>query len=193
MKTLEEIAEYFGTDKSSIRHDYTREYDKLFTSFRFEEFHMLEIGVLNGNSARMFGEYFPNAIVHMLDCVDKLDVLGDDFIFHLGDQGNRADLKRIMREIGHDLWLVLDDGSHIAEHQIISFEEIWPYLAVGGMYIIEDLHVAYSKTGDSKAVEYFFHKVHQLHKNEHKRKRRKIDIESINFLRDRVVIKKKEA
>ncbi len=39
--------------------------------------------------------------------------------------------------------VVLDDGSHIATLQRISFEALFPMLPDGGLYIIEDTHTAY--------------------------------------------------
>jgi hypothetical protein len=39
--------------------------------------------------------------------------------------------------------IIIDDGSHVASHQKISFETLFPLLAPGGIYVIEDMHTAY--------------------------------------------------
>jgi hypothetical protein len=39
--------------------------------------------------------------------------------------------------------VVIDDGGHTMEQQINSFEELWPALNDGGVYIAEDLHTSY--------------------------------------------------
>lgn len=39
--------------------------------------------------------------------------------------------------------VVLDDGSHVAGHQRVSFETLFPLLNAGGLYIIEDMHTSY--------------------------------------------------
>jgi len=39
--------------------------------------------------------------------------------------------------------IIIDDGSHINEHVITSFNTLFPYLKDGGIYIIEDLQTAY--------------------------------------------------
>src|SRR5690606_25272310 len=39
--------------------------------------------------------------------------------------------------------IVLDDGSHVAAHQATSFDVLFPLLAEGGLYVVEDLHTAY--------------------------------------------------
>ena len=38
---------------------------------------------------------------------------------------------------------ILDDGSHVCAHQIASFENLWPHLADGGVYMVEDCHTSY--------------------------------------------------
>ena len=47
-----------------------------------------------------------------------------------------------MREMG-GLDIVMDDGSHVATHQRVSFETLFPLLADGGLYLIEDTHTSY--------------------------------------------------
>jgi cephalosporin hydroxylase len=39
--------------------------------------------------------------------------------------------------------LIVDDGSHRSEHVIASFEVLFPLLARGGLYVIEDAHRSY--------------------------------------------------
>jgi hypothetical protein len=38
-----------------------------------------------------------------------------------------------------DYEIDLQDGSHVEEHQSLSFRVLWKYIAVGGLYIIEDV------------------------------------------------------
>ena len=38
-----------------------------------------------------------------------------------------------------------DDGSHVPSHQKTSFEELWPSVAEGGMYVIEDIETSWWK------------------------------------------------
>jgi hypothetical protein len=39
--------------------------------------------------------------------------------------------------------VVIDDGSHVADHARQSFEYHLPLLSPGGLYVIEDLHTSY--------------------------------------------------
>jgi len=42
--------------------------------------------------------------------------------------------------------IIIDDGSHHGEHQLISFNTLFPLLSPGGFYIIEDCLCAYDST-----------------------------------------------
>lgn len=56
--------------------------------------------------------------------------------------GNQAD-GVFLRTLGDERYdLIIDDGSHVPEHQIESFNVLFEYLNSGGLYVIEDLHVA---------------------------------------------------
>ncbi len=60
----------------------------------------------------------------------------------IGSQDDPAFLRSVIDEMGSPD-IILDDGSHVSDHQKISFETLWPLLKVGGLYVIEDLHTAY--------------------------------------------------
>lgn len=36
--------------------------------------------------------------------------------------------------------IIIDDGSHISSHQILTFNVLWDKLKIGGLYFIEDIH-----------------------------------------------------
>ena len=39
--------------------------------------------------------------------------------------------------------VIIDDGSHVGRMQLEAFRSLWPHLAPGGVYIVEDLMFAY--------------------------------------------------
>ena len=61
---------------------------------------------------------------------------------HHGDQNATSDLDRVFKDSGGEPFdVIVDDGSHINEHQIRSFEHLMMmgYVAKGGVYFIEDI------------------------------------------------------
>ena len=38
---------------------------------------------------------------------------------------------------------MIDDGGHTMEQQIVSIETLFPLLADGGVYLVEDTHTSY--------------------------------------------------
>ena len=59
-----------------------------------------------------------------------------------GDQTDRELLRRVSDEAG-GFDIVIDDGGHHMQQQIVSFEELYPRLRDPGVYICEDLHTSY--------------------------------------------------
>jgi len=58
-----------------------------------------------------------------------------------GDAGLKEDLERAMIEFGNEPFdVVIDDGSHINDHQILGLEYLFrDWIKAGGLYIIEDI------------------------------------------------------
>lgn len=119
-------------------------YDANFSRFRNSDVRMLEIGVFRGGSLELWRDYFgPQATIFGIDinpdCAGYADPPNQ---VRIGSQADPAFLQGVVREMG-GVDIVLDDGSHIADHQSTSFRTLWPLLADGGLYVIEDLHTAY--------------------------------------------------
>src|SRR5262249_14218852 len=66
----------------------------------------------------------------------------DGIDIEIGDQSDPLLWRRIIDKYT-DFDVIIDDGSHIADHQRASFLSLWPHLRDGGTYIIEDCHTSY--------------------------------------------------
>ena len=55
------------------------------------------------------------------------------------DASNFTTLQRL--PVPEQLDLIIDDAAHVLSHQITSLEALWPKLAPGGVFIVEDLTV----------------------------------------------------
>jgi hypothetical protein len=91
--------------------------------------------------------YFgPDAVLFGIDivphCRDKIEALGLNCSGRTGSQADPEFLLSVVDEMG-GLDIVVDDGSHVAEHQVASFKTLFPLLSDGGIYICEDLHTSY--------------------------------------------------
>lgn len=60
-----------------------------------------------------------------------------------GDQGDPNVLQSFMAEYGTDFDIIVDDGGHTMQQQIISLETLWQAIRPGGMYFCEDLETSW--------------------------------------------------
>ena len=116
-------------------------YDKYFTPYRDLEINILEIGVDNGDSLRIWREYFSKANICGID-IDKKNFEIKDTNILQGDQSDHKFLNTLVTEYKH-FDIIIDDGSHQAKHIISSFNYLFPYLNNNGLYVIEDLQTSY--------------------------------------------------
>lgn len=152
MRTLDSIAIECGTDKSSNGHSYCQYYDMIFDPIRFKQNNLLEIGIDKGGSLRMWREYMPHSMIHGIDIrgdYGELEQLGGVYT-HIVDQSNKGELIVFASQFpdGH-FNIILDDGSHQSEDMVLTFETLFPYLASGGYYVIEDLLCVYDSRWNS--------------------------------------------
>ena len=126
-------------------------YEKHFSRFRGKDINLLEIGVQNGGSLQMWKYYFksnyPNAKVNLygIDIDEKAKSLEDDendIKIFIGSQSDREFLRKIKKEIPK-LDILIDDGGHTMEQQIVTFEEMYEHVKDDGVYLCEDTHSSY--------------------------------------------------
>jgi hypothetical protein len=121
-------------------------YEKYFSGYLGRPIRMLEIGVWNGGSAQMWKDYFADGSqIVGIDIDSRCKQFEEDGIaICIGSQADPDFLRRVNEEYG-PFDIILDDGSHINEHQIITFECLFPLLVDGGIYMCEDTHTSYWK------------------------------------------------
>ncbi|MCY1127045.1 hypothetical protein OU426_09275 [Frigidibacter sp. RF13] len=169
---LTDLADRFGSDKGSSKHRYTELYEMLFRPLRDREIRFLEMGLQIGGpehgesadrkttdlpSVRMWLDYFPRAAIHGLDVSDFSWFTHDRFTFHRCDMDERANIAAVTQALP-DFDIIIDDASHASHHQQFGFLELFPKLASGGLYIIEDLRwqpEAYERDGITKTADLF--------------------------------------
>ena len=142
--TLGSILARHQSDKATY-HGYERFYETVFEPFRDRTFNMLEIGLEDGASLRAWLEYFPKAHVYVMDI--KSQGTGERHTILQGDQSSLPDLERVCKSVGKAS-IVIDDGSHVPEHQLLTFNTLFPnVLEEGGWFVLEDIETSYWTNG----------------------------------------------
>jgi hypothetical protein len=121
-------------------------YSRLFEPYRVKKtaVRFLEIGVSRGGSLELWRSYFgADAIIYGIDINPSCAAFNDNRTqVRIGSQADPKFLAGVVAEMG-GVDIVLDDGSHIASHQRISFDTLFPLLSDGGLYVVEDVHTSY--------------------------------------------------
>jgi len=145
---LAALALRFGSDKWG-GHWYTPHYEQHFAPYADRPVRMLEIGIggyqaagMGGASLRMWKHYFRRGLIHGLDIADKS---GHDETRVRTIRGDQSDVDFLvaLNERHGPFDIVIDDGSHLSEHVIVSMTTLFPLLRHGGLYVVEDLETSY--------------------------------------------------
>ena len=139
MKDLIKIGRKYPSNKNIS--GFIELYEKYFAPFRKSKINILEIGVENGDSLRIWSKYFKNANICGIDIVKKNFKIDNVKIFQ-GDQSDYYFLSTLVKKY-KKFDIIIDDGSHKANHIISSFNYLFPYLSDTGLYVIEDLQTSY--------------------------------------------------
>lgn len=140
-------------------HWYAQHYEAHFHSIRHKKVSLLEIGIggygnpqSGGNSLRMWRTYFPNGRIYGIDLYDKSRCDSRRIKTFQGSQTNAQFLDSVVAEIGH-ISIIIDDGSHQNDDVLFTFHYLFPHLADGGIYAIEDTQTSYWPKYGGNAVD----------------------------------------
>lgn len=151
VESMEEIGKRTETDKIWF-HGYHRFYQFFLEQLREKPIVMLEVGIEKKKSLKMWQEYFPKAKIYGIDI--NLGFKHETGEVFKGDQSDIGFLNEVIGGIGKRADLIIDDGSHVPEHQLKTFCHLFLHLLKpGGIYTIEDIEANYWKRGATYQYE----------------------------------------
>ena len=186
MKELTIVANKYSTDKGTelyrpqaenevvihgklCHHGYTEFYDQYFSQYKTTRPTILEIGTAEGGSIKMYNEYYHgNCEIYCLDVrpeCKSIESLGDNIHFYVCDQSNPQSLQEFVNMLNVNnikFDFIVDDGSHVSEHIMLTYNYLHDYIKKDGFYIIEDLQVTVN-TEKEKSPIYFFTEFKNFH------------------------------
>lgn len=131
-------------DRDTI-HSYVDVYQELLAPYRHTAKNILEIGLMNGESLRVWTEYFDGKVYGM-DCsetplqgmADLRPIMAEGkYNICIGDATSESDIEKYFKDVEFDL--VIDDGNHLMASQLETFRLLKNKMANGSLYIIEDI------------------------------------------------------
>lgn len=196
--TLSQLALKHDTDKGPQHHNYTSIYEKYLDPLRNTRQSLLELGVggyaypdRGGQSLRMWVDYAKDWTIIATDIYRKDFVVPGAAIVQIAQ--DNVDELTLLCEV-YKPTIIIDDASHINSLTIASFNILFPLLANGGLYIIEDTETSYwgiasdgtNYDGDKNGiVEYMKGLCDIVSKDES-------NIEYIHFYKGVIIIKKND-
>jgi cephalosporin hydroxylase len=126
------------TDKG-VDHDYIRFYQEQIIP---QDQRLLEIGTSSGGSAWLWQQWLKTSTITSVDIADTWAQTRPfqefcrsvEFIWNFDSRNPQS-----YQQFKQQFTIIIDDGDHSAESQIATIKAAWPYLAPGGLYVIEDL------------------------------------------------------
>ncbi len=143
----DELTRLFYAHRGPIIHKWTHYlpvYHRHFERFRGSRVRILELGVSEGGSLQLWRDYFgPAAVIYGVDINPRCAAFSSRGVqVRIGSQADPKFLRAVVAEMG-GVDIVIDDGSHVAQDQRISFQTLFPLVDARGLYVAEDLHTAY--------------------------------------------------
>ena len=145
MKNTDSYRSYLASPYQSIKHStYFQSYDHFFSQYRDKEITFVEVGVLGGGSLFMWRDYFgPKARIIGIDFNPNAKKWEDEgFEIFIGSQSDEEFWADFVEKVG-GIDILLDDGGHTYEQQIVTTECVLASINDGGLLLVEDTHTSY--------------------------------------------------
>lgn len=129
-------------------------YERHFSKFRGKNINILEIGIQNGGSTKMWKHYFSKinsdikVNIYGIDIDERAKQVQyeeDGITIFIGSQSDREFLRYVKSQIPK-IDILIDDGGHTMEQQIVTFEEMYDHILDNGIYWCEDVGTSYWKS-----------------------------------------------
>ena len=148
MNNTSELYNLFNSSKnSSIKwKKYFPIYERLFEKYKNKKITFVEVGILDGGSLEIWKKYFGNnsRIIGIDNNPECKKLENENFEVFIGSQSDPNFWKKFYSVVGK-IDIILDDGGHKNDQQIISLVNSVEHINNGGLHIVEDVHSSYQK------------------------------------------------
>lgn len=132
--SLHSIGVSCKTDKAA--HGYLDSYDVALLIWKDLPINVLEIGIQDGCSLKMWEKYFPNGMIYGADIRNRATLDTTRIKTFVVNQENKVQLSTLPTNLD----LIVDDGGHTMLQQQVTLITLFiNHLKSGGLYILEDL------------------------------------------------------
>jgi SAM-dependent methyltransferase len=148
--SLCKLGRKFNTNKSSYnlgghRSGYTSFYNLIFANLINKKCSVAEIGIEKNASTKMWREYFKKA---KIDCFEidrkKINLAYKDKLknvkYHYIDVSNKKIISSQFKKTKKKYDIIIDDSTHLFDHQINIILSTYKFLKPGGILVIEDIY-----------------------------------------------------
>jgi cephalosporin hydroxylase len=97
------------------------------------ELNILEIGISHGGSLQLWKKYFGDKVnIYAIDINPQCKKLEEERVqIFIGSQSDPRFLQEVLKELP-EMDIIQDDGGHVMDQQIISFENLYLHVKEGG-------------------------------------------------------------
>nr|WP_314897219.1 class I SAM-dependent methyltransferase [uncultured Flavobacterium sp.] len=146
---MSQFQKYFESNTNNCIHKwihYFDIYDFWFKKYKNKPIVILEIGVYQGGSLNMWRDYFGEETKIFAIDINPLckQFETENTKIFIGSQEDKEFLKYVKTQVPK-FDILIDDGGHTMQQQIVSFEELYDHIKDDGLYLCEDLHTSYWK------------------------------------------------
>ena len=121
-------------------------YERWFEAYRGKEIVFVEVGVQNGGSIQMWRNYFGKDAkivgIDVLPVCKQFEDADENIFVEIGSQDD-PNFWAAFKEKYPRVDILLDDGGHEMNQQLVTFREMFPHIKDGGLYACEDCHTSY--------------------------------------------------
>lgn len=144
------LFKHYGSDKvvdgrkDRVCHNYSPFYFQLFNVIREQRLNLLEVGIgrsplgIPGPSLKAWRDFFESSMIFGADIKPKLMFEEPRIRTHVCDHMDGHSLEQLKQSVP-EMDIIIEDGLHTLEGNLIVLAHLWPILRNGGIYVIEDV------------------------------------------------------
>jgi len=151
MENLRELGFLHSTDKVGVHtfngRNFLDVYERHFYHLKDASTTIMELGILNGSSLKVWRDYFTNGRVVGVDIDPSRKIHESERTkVYIGSQDSTTLADQIKLDYPEGFDIIIDDASHINDLTLRSFDLYFPSVKPGGYYVIEDTHCTYGES-----------------------------------------------